>query len=718
MKAFARLSIAIVFLWSANLHAELPLIRLDRTFPLGGQAGSEVTLEIAGRDLDDAKALHFDHPGFKAQFLKANQFKVAIAPDTPPGTYEVRAVGKFGISGVRLFSVGRALTEVLEKEPNDEPGKAQVVPMNAAINGFSDGNSDDFFRFSARKGQRVLIDCQAFRLDSTMRPMLSLASVDGKDLLQSKPYYNRTDPLLDFLAPAEGDYVLRVHDQTFSGGLPYRLLISDQPQIENVFPAAVVPGEKTTLEILGRNLPGGKPAPNWTVQDRALDLLSLSFVAPKDPIAQQRFAFINHLPSPSLNARGLQFWPQLAPLSANPSSPKSEGITALNPATLVFADAPVTLDKEPNDTAETAQTIALPTVISGRFDKPGDADWYTFTAKAGDNFSVDLLCERMDFPGDPFVLIFDSKGNELATFDDHGINFNALAQFNRDPLGTFRAPADGTYRVFVQERYRNGGARYQYVLRLTRATPDFFPVVVHETPNQPTSPLVWRGGSAFYELCLNRRDFQGPVTVEAEGLPPGLSCPPVQVSPQGQFATLVFTAAADAPEWSGAIRLKAWATIDGKRIEREVRGCQRRYAIDNINTSVALRQTCLAVRGQAPYALRLPKEKLTVAAGGTLESTAGVTRLWPDFKGKVQLAGLNLPPGFSFAATEIAADKTEAAIKFTVAGNVPPGEYTVVLRGDAQVAYNRDATATSRPLVRVADPSTPLTVTVAAAAKK
>ena len=205
-----------------GIYAELPLIRLDRIFPLGAQAGSEVTLEISGRDLDDTKVLHFDHPGFKAQWLKANQFRVSIGAQTPPGTYEVRGVGKFGISGARLFSVGRGLTEVLEKEPNDSPDNAQPVPMNAAVNGHSDSNGDDFFRFPAKKGQRVVIDCQALRLDSTMRAMLTVATMDGKDLQQSKPYYHRTDPLLDFLVPEDGNYLLRIHDQTFSGGLPYR----------------------------------------------------------------------------------------------------------------------------------------------------------------------------------------------------------------------------------------------------------------------------------------------------------------------------------------------------------------------------------------------------------------------------------------------------------------------------------------------------------------
>src|SRR5690242_2569682 len=128
-------------------YGQLPHARLDRIFPLGGAAGSAVTLDVAGKDLDDVPALHFDHPGFKAEPVKPNQFRVTIAADVPAGTYEVRAVGKYGISGGRLFAVSRGLTEVAEVEPNDTPDKAQRVPLNCAINGNSDGNGDDFFRF-------------------------------------------------------------------------------------------------------------------------------------------------------------------------------------------------------------------------------------------------------------------------------------------------------------------------------------------------------------------------------------------------------------------------------------------------------------------------------------------------------------------------------------------------------------------------------------------
>jgi hypothetical protein len=694
------LALCAGWLVCGTAHAQFPQPHLDQILPLGGSAGSQIVLDLSGRDLDDVKSLHFDHPGFKAELVKPNQFRVTIAANVPTGTHEVRAVGKHGISNSRLLVVSRGLKEIHEIEPNDTPDKAQAVPMNVAITGTSDNNGEDLFRFPAHQGERVTIECQAFRLDSLLRPVLHLTTLDGKELARSKPYFGRTDPFLDFVAPTTGDYLVRLHDITFAGDMPYRLIISNLPLLEYAFPPAIVPGARTELTVLGRNLPGGKPR-SELVDGLPLQQLLVPFAAPSDPASVQRFTFIDHPASATLNSRGLQLWPHGL---ENP----------LQPVTLTFASAPTTLEREPNDTPESAQEITLPTVICGRLERPGDIDWYSFTAKASETIAVDLLCERLERPGDLFVLVTDARGKEIGALDDHGNNVNALMQFNRDPVGTISIPADGKYRLLVRDRTGKGGPRFIYALRIGKPEADFYPVIYHETTNDPTCPAVRRGGSAAYELCLNRRDgFNGPVTVEAEGLPRGVTCAPVGISPQTETASIVFTATLDAAEWAGPIRLKAWSMVDKRRVEREMCCAERRFGNGNGNPACrACRETCLAVRGKAPYSLKLPYAKLTVAAGGTLETKVTAQRYWPDFKGKIQLTGLNLPPNFDAGTVEIPEGKNEAPVKITVGGDVPPGTYTLFLRGDAQVSYQPDPAKPDKSDIRVADPTTALTVQV------
>jgi hypothetical protein len=209
------------------------------------------------------------------------------------------------------------------------------------------------------------------------------------------------------------------------------------------------------------------------------------------------------------------------------------------------------------------------------------------------------------------------------------------------------------------------------------------------------------------------------VTVQAEGLPPGLRCPPVQVGPNVEFSSLVFLAAGDAPEWTGALRLKAWAVIGGKRVEREVGCVQRRWADGNAsNATRACREICLAVRAaEAPYSLAASDKPVQVLQGGTVETKVQVMRRG-DFKDAVRLSALNPPPGFEVAADEIPADKGEGVAKITVGADTPPGTYTLILRGDAQVPFSADPKATEKPNVRVADPAPPLTVVVTAPPKK
>src|SRR5262245_30437170 len=95
------LLICLVTLAAESARADLPSIRFDRLKPLGAAAGATVEVEVAGRDMEDVNALRFDHPGLKAEFVKQNRFKITVAGDVPEGTYDVRLIGRFGISNPR-----------------------------------------------------------------------------------------------------------------------------------------------------------------------------------------------------------------------------------------------------------------------------------------------------------------------------------------------------------------------------------------------------------------------------------------------------------------------------------------------------------------------------------------------------------------------------------------------------------------------------------------
>src|SRR5262249_2603787 len=157
--------------------------------------------------------------------------------------------------------------------------------------------------------------------------------------------------------------------------------------------------------------------------------------------------------------------------------------------------------------------------------------------------------------------------------------------------------------------------------------------------------------------------FDGPVTVEAEGLPQGVIVSPLPIGPRVEQAPVVFSAAPDANEWSGTIRLRAWADLGKKRVEREVACSQRRWGEsvngqpNQDNAARICREIGLAVRSKAPYGLILTADPPapTVRAGGTLSAKLTVRRNWPEFQGAIQLTGLFLPPGFECANVEVPA---------------------------------------------------------------
>jgi hypothetical protein len=92
-------------------------------------------------------------------------------------------------------------------------------------------------------------------------------------------------------------------------------------------------------------------------------------------------------------------------------------------------------------------------------------------------------------------------------------------------------------------------------------------------------------------------------------------------------------------------------------------------------------------------------------------------RLWPDFKGALAVQAQNgeLPRGLNVNNNQpvnVAAGKNDGTLNVVVNNQVPPGVYTIVLRSQSQVPYNRDPAAKQKPNVNVVQYSAPVTLTV------
>ncbi|NBR86317.1 MAG: peptidase [Proteobacteria bacterium] len=112
-------------------------------------------------------------------------------------------------------------------------------------------------------------------------------------------------------------------------------------------------------------------------------------------------------------------------------------------------------EKEPNNTPDKAQKVAMNTTILGTMSNE-DVDYYLVEAKKGEPIAVEVEGMRLGRTMfDPYVAILDRHGKVLAKADD-------TALFIQDTYATVIAPADGEYLIEVRETsYGGSGNPYR-----------------------------------------------------------------------------------------------------------------------------------------------------------------------------------------------------------------------------------------------------------------
>jgi hypothetical protein len=717
----------LLLVWAFStqmLPAQLPVIRLNSIFPPGGQVSSQFEAAVTGTDLDEATRLQFSQPGiFATQKLVAatglpepNRFIVTITSNAAPGVCETRAVGRFGISNPRAFLVG-LWPETMAPATNTVPASAIDLAPDLVVNGRASPNTAAWFRFVAKKGQRLFLECLAQSIDSRMAPALTLTDSSGRELAMA-----RTGGFLDFTAPADGLVLLRVADLLYRGGEDYfyRLALGTGPRVDFIFPPAGVPGTRSKFKLFGRNLPGGKPAIACSIDSKPLDELAVEIEVPDDKTTACR----------------PETWFPVRPASGvldgfDYRLRSAKGIS--NPVRLSFAAAPVVLEQEPNDQPGQAQGITPPCEVAGQFFPAGERDWFSFEAKRGDVFWIEVFSERLGLPTDPFVLIQrvtrSDKGEETAEdvqelYDnDTNIGDREFNTATRDPTARFEAKEEGTYCLMVRDLFNQlqASPRHVYRLAVRRPASDFRLVALAVAPKLKSDakdipvgvPFLRRGETIPIRVMAFRRDgFSGEIELSVTDPPPGLAGATGRIEAGKNAGLLLLTASDDAPPWVGQVKIMGRARLGDVEIAREARAASMIFPVsDTDNERAESRLTCeftlaLCDKESAPISITAAENKTWDApVGSKLKLPLRLVRRG-DFNAALKLKPIGVSALEALKEFEVDGKATNASFQLDLATlKLAPGAYTFTLHGTTTGKYraNPDGAARADAAVRQAE---------------
>ena len=113
---------------------------------------------------------------------------------------------------------------------------------------------------------------------------------------------------------------------------------------------------------------------------------------------------------------------------------------------------PAVAETGPTDSARTAMAVAIPTTVTGTIDRAGDADYFRFEAKAGQQIGAQLVAAELGSKLDPVLVLTNAAGDVLAE--------------GNGPLLGFTVPSAGSYAFGVRDREYRGGGDMTYRLNV------------------------------------------------------------------------------------------------------------------------------------------------------------------------------------------------------------------------------------------------------------
>ena len=538
LKDLKRTQPAPVAMMMVPMTAEPTMMSMTATGATVATTGAGATLTNLIREIEKRIRDYVPTPASLA-IAAITLVELEIAPDAPTGEREIRVVTARGISNPLVFHVGQ-LPEVsrkpmrtanfqilgkeaaaLRKRPTEEVEDRITIPCT--VNGQIASGESNRYRFTARKGQRLvlatlgrqLIPYLADAVPGWFQPVLVLTDATGKELAYGDDYRFKPDPVIIYEVPQDGEYVFVIRDAIYRGreDFVYRITIGELPFVMSIFPLGSPVGA-----------PGIPQMKGWNLQNAELSLPPQAAGPGVYQLAANRQGFIS------------------------------------NRVPFALDTLPECNEIEPNYDLVHAQKVTLPVIINGRIGKSGDWDVFQFTGQSNAVVVAEVTARRLDSPVDSMLKLTDAKGRLLAFNDDVEDLADGLNTHHADSYLRVTLPADGVYYVHIGDTAHNGGEEYAYRLRLSAPRPGFALRVA------PSSVSLRGRDSASVAVYAIRKDgFTAPIQVGLKSLPPGFSAQPVPLTGTQTIVRLAFKTSRITTNAPLNLTVEGWAKV-GDRI--------------------------------------------------------------------------------------------------------------------------------------------------------
>ena len=204
---------------------------VTRVSPLAAVPGKTTVVTFLGDNLQGPVDLWTSFPCEVAPVRSADStaFGLKVPRQTTTGIGAIRLVTTNGLSSLHLLLID-SLPAVESAKTNHSLATAHPLSGHMAVDGVCEELRSDFYRVTAKKGERLSIEVVAQRLGSPLDPLLRLLDAQGRELAANDDAPGLgVDAKIDFRCPKAGDYLVEVRDTRHAGGPRhrYRLRIGD-----------------------------------------------------------------------------------------------------------------------------------------------------------------------------------------------------------------------------------------------------------------------------------------------------------------------------------------------------------------------------------------------------------------------------------------------------------------------------------------------------------